>query len=112
MARGRNFFQPTSNVEVTSGWQKWMVKGGVVNEKDDGSFAFNREVPILGPPAGQPLNVQTLPTAQVASTSESQNIITPPTDDLIKELMAYQRTMPSWKALQREAMGGTAELAE
>jgi hypothetical protein len=86
-----------------------MVIGGVVNEKDNGSFTFNRE--ILGPPAGKSLNV---PTTQVASTSESRTVIMPPTADLIEELMAYQRTMPSWKAWEREIMGwdGTAELAE
>ena len=92
MARGRNFFQPTPNVEVTSRWQKWMVIGGVVNEKDNGSFTFNRE--ILSPPAGKSLNVQTSPTTQVASTSESRTVIMPPTADLIEELMAYQRNLP------------------
>lgn len=116
--RGDNSHQPTPNVEVTSGWQKWMVRGGVVNEKVDGSFTFNREAPTLGPPpAGRSLNVQTSPTTQVASTSESRTVIMPPTVDLLRELIAYQRTMPSWKAWQREAMGwpgweGTAELAE
>ena len=96
-------------MEVTSRWQKWMVIGGVVNEKDNGSFTFNRE--ILGPPAGKSLNVQTSPTTQVASTSESRAIIMPPTAELVEELMAYQHTMPSWKAWQREIMGweGTAE---
>jgi hypothetical protein len=35
----------------------------------------------------------------------------PPTAELVEELMAYQHTMPSWKAWQREIMGweGTAE---
>jgi hypothetical protein len=35
----------------------------------------------------------------------------PPTAELVEELMAYQHTMPSWKAWQREIMcwEGTAE---
>jgi hypothetical protein len=35
----------------------------------------------------------------------------PPTADLVDELMAVQRTIPSWKASQRDAIGweGTAE---
>jgi hypothetical protein len=86
-----------------------MIKKGVVNEKDDGSFSFNHEAPTSDPPAGQPLKVQMSPATQVASTSRT--VITPPTADLVEELMAVQHTMPSWKALQREAMGweGTAE---
>jgi hypothetical protein len=108
MVRGRNFYQPTPDVEVTRGWQEWIVNEGVVNEKDNRSFTLNREGPILGPLAGQSSNVQT--AAQSASSSESQTAIKPPTADLIKELVAYQRTMPSWKACQREAVGweGTA----
>ena len=82
---------------------------GVVNEKGNGSFMFNREAPTSGPTAGQPLNVQTSsPTTQVPG---SRNVIAPPTADLIEELVAFQRTMPSWKACQREVMGwgGTAK---
>lgn len=111
MARGRNFYQPTPDVEVTGGWQEWMISEGVVNENDDGSFSFNREAPTSGPPADQSLNVEKSPATQVASTSGSRAMIMPPTDDLIKELMAVQRTMPSWKASQKDAMGweGTAE---
>jgi hypothetical protein len=100
--RGKNFYQPTSNVDVTSDWQEWMVIDGVVNEKDDGSFMFNRKAPTLGLPAGsQSLN------SQVPSASGSQTVIKPPTADLVKELMACQRGMPSWKvlrSLRREAM--------
>jgi hypothetical protein len=32
---GKNFYQPTPHVDVTSDWQEWMVIDGVVvNEKD------------------------------------------------------------------------------
>jgi hypothetical protein len=117
MVCGRNFYQPTPDVEVvTSGWQEWMLNEGVANEEDNGSFTFNHEASILGPPAGQSLNAQMSPTThwQVASTSGSQTVIMPPTADLVEELMAYQHTMPSWKvwaAWQREAMDseGTVE---
>jgi hypothetical protein len=98
-------------VEVTSGWQEWIIDEGVVNENDDGSFFFNRQAPSSGPPAGQSLNVQMSPAIQVASTSGYGMVIMLPTTNLVGELMAVQRTMPSWKVLQREAMGweGTAE---
>jgi len=43
--RGRNFLQPTADVEVTSAWQEWMVKGGIVNDGEGGTFTFNREAP-------------------------------------------------------------------
>jgi hypothetical protein len=88
-----------------------MISDGVVNENDDGSFSFNREAPASGSPAGQSLNVEKSPATQVASTSGSRVIIMPPTADLVDELMAVQRTIPSWKASQRDAIGweGTAE---
>jgi len=105
--RGRNFYQPTSDIKVTSDWPEW-VNDRMVDEKDDGSFMFNREAPTPGPPTGRSLNVQASPTTQV---SGSRTVIMPPTADLVEELLAVQRTMPSWKACQREAMGweGTAE---
>jgi hypothetical protein len=83
----------------------------MVNENNDGSFSFNHKAPALGPPAGQSLNVQMSPTTEAAPTGSQIVIMPPPTADLVDELMAYQRTMPSWKALQGEAMGweGTAE---
>lgn len=43
MVRGKNFYQPTSDTQVTVGWQRWIIDEGVVNEKDDGSFTFNRK---------------------------------------------------------------------
>ena len=100
------------NTGITNGWQEWMVKDSIVNEKDDGSFHFNREAPTSGPSVSQSLNVQMSPTAQDASTSRTRTaVIQPPTPGLIEELLAYQRTMPSWKACERESMGweGTAE---
>jgi len=61
-----------------------------------------------GPPPGQPMDVQTSPTA---APSDSQFVIMPPTPDLVEELLASQHSMPSWKAAQIESMGweGTAE---
>jgi len=89
--RGMNFYQPTLDMQVTSGWQGWLVDEGVVNETDDGSFTFNREAPTR-PPAG------TAPTTtQVVSTPGSSFVILPPTADLVEELMACQRAMPGWK---------------
>jgi hypothetical protein len=118
MVRGRNFYQPTPNLEVTNDSQDWVINGGVLNEEDGQSFSFKRKTPTSGP-AGQSWNVQASTTTQAAqtsgppagSTSGSRIVIMPPTADLVEELMAYQRTVPSWKALQREAMGweGTAE---
>ena len=88
-----------------------MVNEGVVNVRDDGMFTFNRESPTSSLPDSQSLKVQTLPTTQVTLTSGSQNVIMPPTANLVQELLASQRTMPSWKACEREAMGwkGTVE---
>jgi hypothetical protein len=120
-------------LEITNDFQDWIVNGDVVNDEGGRSFSFKRKAPpsgpagqssnvqaptttqatqTSGPAAGQPLNAQMSTTTQVASTSGSQTItIMPPTADLVEELMAYQRTMPSWKACQREAMGweGTGE---
>ena len=130
MARGRNFFQPNPNLRVTNDFQDWIVNDGVVNEEDGRSFSFKRKASTSspagqssnvqaptqatqtsGPAAVQSLNVQTLPATQVASTSGPSNVIMPPTADLVEELMAFQHTMPSWKAWQKETMGweGTAE---
>jgi hypothetical protein len=110
IVRGKNFYQPTPDVELTGSWQDWMVDQGVVNEKPDGSFTFNHEAPTQAPTSG-PLADQP-PTTQAASSSGSPNvIIMPPTPDLVEEFLAFQRTIPGWKACEREAMGweGTAE---
>ncbi|KAF8500812.1 hypothetical protein F5888DRAFT_1905132 [Russula emetica] len=76
-------------------YSDWMIREGMVNEKEDGSFTFNRKAPTSGPLAA----------------SGSRSLVMPPTADLTEELKAYQHTMPSWKAWLREAMGweGTAE---
>jgi len=118
MVRGRNFYQPTTNIEVTNLWQDWITSSGVVNEDQGGSFTFNRNTPAPGPsssPAGRS-NVQISPhTTQAMPTSgpptQTQTFIMPPTADLIEQLMAYQHTTPSWKAWERESMtwDGTAE---
>jgi len=109
MVRGRNFYQPNSDVELTGRWQDWIVNDGVVDEKDDGSFTFNRLAPPSGLPASQSTNLQAPPTT--ALPSGSRTVIMPPTPELIEELMAFQRTMPSWKACQMENMDweGTAD---
>jgi hypothetical protein len=106
-ARGRNFLQPTFEVELTNRWQTWLVEGGVVNEWDDGTVTFNRDAPITGGSG----RLQTSSTAAGPESPGSRIVIIPPTDDLVKELLAFQHTMPSWTAWQREAMGqeGTGE---
>jgi hypothetical protein len=43
MARGKNFYQTTSDTQVSVGWQGWIIDEGAVNEQDDGSFFFNRK---------------------------------------------------------------------
>jgi len=55
--------------------------------------------------------VNTEATPADAPPSGSQSLITPPGPDLVQTLMAFQRTMPSWKAWQRETMSweGTAD---
>lgn len=109
MARGRNFYQPTPDVEVASGWQDWMVNDGVVSEGDNGSFTFKRSAPTTGPPASQSTNLPASRTAAPPSGSRAR--IVPPTADLVAQLMAAQRTLPSWKAAQMESMSwdGTTE---
>lgn len=100
------------NIGVTNDWQEWLIKDSIVNEKGDGSFHFNRKAPTSGPSVSQSLNVQMSPTAQDASTSRTRTVvIQPPTPGVIEELLAFQRTMPSWKAWERESMDweGTAE---
>lgn len=59
--RGTNFYQPAPELEVTGGWQEWLVRDGVVNESD-GSFTFNRTAPTSGPSAG--------PSTHFASTDD------------------------------------------
>ncbi|KAH9980546.1 hypothetical protein BJV74DRAFT_779408 [Russula compacta] len=109
MVRGRNFYQPTPDVEVASGWQDWIINDGVVSEGDNGSFAFKRSAPTTGPPASQSTNLPAPRTA--APPSGSRTYIMPPTADLVAQLMAAQRTLPSWKSAQMESMSwdGTAE---
>jgi len=109
--RGRNFYQPTSDLKFVGSWQGWIVNRGVLDEGDDGSFTFKRAGPTRGSGprrGGWPTNVQTSPTAV---PSGSQFIILPPTPDLVEELLASQHSMPSWKAAQMESMGweGTTE---
>ncbi len=103
--RGKNPFQPTGDLrlEVTDGWQEWLVQDGVVNEKDDGTFTFNRDAPTSGPAPGPYMRLQTSSTT--AGPSGSQTSIMPPAADLVEELLAFQRTMPSWKGWQKEGMG-------
>ena len=79
-----------------------MINEGVVNVRDGGMFTFNHEAPTSSLPDSQSLKVQTSPTTQVTLTSGSQNVIMP-TANFVQELLAFQRTMPSWKACEREA---------
>jgi len=92
-------------------WQDWIVNEGVLNEGDDGSFTFKRVARTAGsgPPSGRPMNMRTSPTT--APPSGSQIVIMPPTADLVQQLLAFQHTMPSWKAAQIESMTweGTTE---
>lgn len=96
IVRGRNFFQPTPNVEVTNGWQEWVISDGVVDEKDDGSFTFNCNAPT---PAKRTKRLQLSSTT--APPSGFRTVILPPTEALVEDLLAYQHTTPSWKAWQR-----------
>jgi len=118
MVRGRNFYQPTPIVEVTNDWQDWIINDGLLNVDDEqSSFSFKHETPAHAPPGPSAApHASTVPSAvphasSVPSTiplSSSRTFILPPTADLVKELLEFQRTMPSWK---RESMGweGTAE---
>ena len=118
MARGKYFYRPIPDLEVTeaNGWQDWMVEMGVVNEKRDGTFTFKRDAPPNSqgapvPPTKRSSALQASSAATAGPSSDTRNMIIPPTADLIEELMAYQHTMPSWRACQMETMGweGTAE---
>jgi hypothetical protein len=111
MTRGRNFFQPTADLEVTSSWQDWLLNHGVVNEKADGTFNFNRNQEAPAPGHGFRQSTRLQESSTTAGPSGSQTVLMPPTDDLVEELLASQHTMPSWKAWQREGMDweGTAE---
>jgi hypothetical protein len=116
MVRGRNFYQPTSSLEISNGWQDWLVDQGVVNEKEDGTFSLNRDAPTQasGNTARRSTRLQSSSntgTSRTAGPSQCRNPIMLPTDDLITELFEFQHTMPSRKAWQREAMRweGTAE---
>lgn len=104
MTRGRNFFQSSTNLEVGGSWQDWLLNRGVVNEKSDGTYTFNRKAPASAHGFRQS-------RLQESSGPSGSGTVMPPTDDLVEELLASQRTMPSWKAWQREGMGwgGTAE---
>jgi len=108
MVLGRNFYQPTPIMLGTPKWQDWLLNDGVVNE-DEHSFSFNREAPPSGPTSQPPANMQT--SSYTNAPSGSQTVLAPPTDDLINELLAFQRTMPSWKACVKESQSweGTAE---
>jgi hypothetical protein len=102
-----SFYQPSPTVEITSGWQDWIVNDSVVNEVDGQPFSFKRERKA---PARPPTLSRASPLTD-AAPSGSRNVLMPPTADLVEELLAYQRTMPSWKTMQQENMGweGTAE---
>lgn len=79
-------------VEVTNGWQDWIINDGVVSEGNDGSFTFKCAAPASGSPVGQqPMTLQTLPAT---ASSGSQIYIAPPTSDLIEELLAAQHALP------------------
>ena len=107
--RGANFYQPNPGVTITQDWQDWILSDGVVHENEGNklSFSFKREG--RAPSASQSQNARA--SSSATAPSGSQFILPPPTTDLIKELLAYQRTMPSWKACQKEGMSweGTAE---
>ncbi|KAI0285236.1 hypothetical protein BC826DRAFT_1052473 [Russula brevipes] len=89
------------------GWQDWIVNDSVVDEVDGQPFSFKRERKA---PARPPVLSRASPATD-APPSDSRIVIMPPTADLVEELLAFQRTMPSWKAMQQENMGweGTAE---
>ena len=100
------------DLEVTNGWQDWLVDKGVVSENPDGAFTFKRDAPTSRAPAAPTTQSSCLQASSTtAGPSGSRTVIMPPTADLVEELMAYQRTMPSWKAWEKETMGweGTAE---
>ena len=115
--RGRNFYQPLPGMEdITNDWQDWIIDDDVVN--GDGTFKRNGPAPTDHRTSTR--RGTTVPTRQSrrlqessssARPSGSRTVLMPPSDDLIATLMAYQCTMPSWKACQRESMSwdGTAE---
>jgi hypothetical protein len=114
MVRGRNFYRPMPSLEVTNEWQEWIIKKGVVHEEGDRTFTFNGDTPNPPPdptpdPSRRSKHLQASSTT--AGLSRSRTAIMPHTDDLVKELMAFQRTMLSWKAWEREVTSweGTAE---
>ena len=90
MVRGRNFYQSTSNIQVTD------------------APTFDPSA-YLQPATKTSARLQT--STVTAGPSGSQTIIMPPTASLVEELLTYQHTMPSWKAWQKETMGweGTTE---
>jgi hypothetical protein len=108
MVRGRNFYQSKTSVEVTHNFQDWIISDGVLSVNDDGQFSFRCDAPVCGSRAFQAPSSTVLPST---APSGSRTFILPPTADLVEELLQYQRTMPSWKAWQKESMGweGTAE---
>lgn len=93
MVRGRNFYQSTPNIQVTD------------------APTFDRSAYLQPAPKMSARLVQTSTATAGPSGSSSQAIIMPPTASLVEELMAYQHTMPSWKAWQKETMSweGTTE---
>jgi len=100
-------------VEVTDNFQDWIINDGVLSVNDDGqSFSFWRDAPARGSRGLSGAFQAPLSTVSPSTApSGSQTSISPPTADLVEELLAYQRTMPIWKAWQKESMGweGTAE---
>jgi hypothetical protein len=103
----RNFYQPTPDVEVTNKWQDWLINRAVVNEGENGSFSLNRDAParVPGHAARRSMRLQN------TSTAGPQNSISPPTDAIVNELLTFQHSMPSWKALVRGSISweGTAD---
>ncbi|KAH9957160.1 hypothetical protein BJV74DRAFT_920650 [Russula compacta] len=104
------------NLEVTGAWQDWIVNDDLVSEGDDGSFIFKRKAPTSDlksgpPPTRKSTNLPAPRTAAPAPHSGARIRIMSSTADLAAELMAVQRTLPSWKSAQMESMDweGTAE---
>lgn len=107
--RGHNPFQPiipAISAKVT--WQDWITLSGVY----DIESGFKHDTP-----SGKSINVSQLPAwpqfyhTLTTEASTSMQILSPPTDAVVAEILAATHAMPSWRAceLENTSWDGTAE---
>ncbi|EJF59951.1 hypothetical protein DICSQDRAFT_64233 [Dichomitus squalens LYAD-421 SS1] len=105
-------FQPDPHVPDEINWQDWITSDGVVDAT--GKFRHDPEpdkhdVPLPSP--SSPVETQ-VPSLEAAGTGTSGwRRLAPVDDDLIAKILAFQHTMPSWKAcvIEGTSWDGTAE---